>query len=278
MNVMRHRRPKRLAFTLIELLVVIAIIAILAAILFPVFAQAREKARQASCLSNQKQIGMGLMLYVQDYDETYPCINRGIITGNTVAYYMSWMTQVQPYIKNTQVYECASARMNDRSDMSQYLCLPPMGVPRGNVCTGAGFFTPIGGAFLAPQKHYGVNEHIVFNGGDIDNPNAQTMASIKRPADLMFIGDSSFALVPTLDRVMHANINRGDWWAYPAPGQPGRLDPATGRHAGGSNLLFCDGHAKWYQQGALDADPNRVNLGDQKWSKLPLRPDDDRVQ
>ncbi|HEY3298451.1 MAG TPA: prepilin-type N-terminal cleavage/methylation domain-containing protein, partial [Armatimonadota bacterium] len=59
-------------FTLIELLVVIAIIAILAAILFPVFAQAREKARSASCLSNEKQIGLGLMMYMQDYDETYP--------------------------------------------------------------------------------------------------------------------------------------------------------------------------------------------------------------
>jgi len=65
------RRP-RFGFTLIELLVVIAIIAILAAILFPVFAQAREKARQASCLSNMKQIGLGMTMYVQDYDETFP--------------------------------------------------------------------------------------------------------------------------------------------------------------------------------------------------------------
>jgi len=79
-------------FTLIELLVVIAIIAILAAILFPVFAQAREKARSASCMSNFKQIGLGVLSYVQDYDETYPLSQRG--DG------VEWTTAVIPYIKN----------------------------------------------------------------------------------------------------------------------------------------------------------------------------------
>ena len=87
-------------FTLIELLVVIAIIAILAAILFPVFAQAREKARQTSCLSNQKQIGLGIMQYVQDYDETYPYfqMNQAKLTGGVEP--IAWTTVVQPYIKN----------------------------------------------------------------------------------------------------------------------------------------------------------------------------------
>src|SRR5207302_5942836 len=77
------RRSSRTAFTLIELLVVIAIIAILAAILFPVFAQAREKARQANCLSNFKQIGLGVMMYVQDWDETYPTSRLYALKGGS---------------------------------------------------------------------------------------------------------------------------------------------------------------------------------------------------
>src|SRR5579859_6644071 len=95
-------RTKR-AFTLIELLVVIAIIAILAAILFPVFAQAREKARAATCLSNQKQIGLAIMMYVQDYDETFPMDQYdtsapgGVPDDNTLRF---WTDFVYPYIKN----------------------------------------------------------------------------------------------------------------------------------------------------------------------------------
>jgi len=269
-------------FTLIELLVVIAIIAILAAILFPVFAQAREKARQTACLSNNKQIGTGLMMYVQDYDETYPCINRGLITGNTTAYYMMWTSQVYPYIKNTDVFQCPSARMNDKETSNKdFICMPPVGVSRGDVCTGDGFFIPSKGAFLVPWKQLGVNEHVVYNtnnGGSIDNPDPLSLASVGKPADLPFVADSAHCLIPTLDRVMHANINRDDWYAFPAPNDPKRRDPTTARHAGGSNILFCDGHAKWYSQGGLDVDPARVGLGDQLWSKIPLRPDDSRMQ
>ena len=89
-------------FTLIELLVVIAIIAILAAILFPVFAKAREKARQASCASNEKQLGLAIIQYVQDNDETYPPAGLQPTNGN----YQSWQSSVYPYVKSVQVYRC----------------------------------------------------------------------------------------------------------------------------------------------------------------------------
>jgi prepilin-type N-terminal cleavage/methylation domain-containing protein/prepilin-type processing-associated H-X9-DG protein len=92
-----HRSSIR-AFTLIELLVVIAIIAILAAILFPVFAQAREKARQISCLSNTKQLGLAFMMYVQDYDETFPFAQYSPVDGSDG----TWRNTIQPYVKNGQ--------------------------------------------------------------------------------------------------------------------------------------------------------------------------------
>jgi len=98
----RSARSARRGFTLIELLVVIAIIAILAAILFPVFAKARENARRASCQSNEKQIGLGFMQYTQDYDESYP-IRQYNTSPNIV-----WQQELQPYIKSTQLFQCPS--------------------------------------------------------------------------------------------------------------------------------------------------------------------------
>src|SRR5919108_973651 len=107
-------RLRRTGFTLIELLVVIAIIAILAAILFPVFAQAREKARESACLSNVKQLGLALQIYAQDYDETLP--NHAADTDNFLAPKApaNWAKALSPYAKNTQIFSCPSAPLDPR--------------------------------------------------------------------------------------------------------------------------------------------------------------------
>ncbi|MCE5238781.1 DUF1559 domain-containing protein [bacterium] len=97
---------RRHGFTLIELLVVIAIIAILAAILFPVFAKAREKARQSSCSSNIKQISLGILSYAQDYDEKFPLALAGSLTGS---FYL-FNELIDPYIKNAQIWQCPSKK------------------------------------------------------------------------------------------------------------------------------------------------------------------------
>jgi prepilin-type N-terminal cleavage/methylation domain-containing protein/prepilin-type processing-associated H-X9-DG protein len=118
-------RNGRRGFTLIELLVVIAIIAILAAILFPVFARAREQARKTACTSNLKQISMAMMMYVNDYDEKFPALSPFTGTGNcahdpsggrgsticnndTFVQFFGWALMIQPYVKNLQVFSCPS--------------------------------------------------------------------------------------------------------------------------------------------------------------------------
>jgi len=103
------------AFTLIELLVVIAIIAILAAILFPVFAQAREKARATACISNEKQIGLAIMQYVSNYDETWPSgrlFNELYSSPNSFPTGIGWSQQVSPYVKNGGLFKCPSDDTN----------------------------------------------------------------------------------------------------------------------------------------------------------------------
>jgi len=97
-------RPARRGFTLIELLVVIAIIAILAAILFPVFARAREKARQTTCASNVKNLGLAVLMYAQDYDEVFPLGAYAVPSG-----FLTWHDLTDPYAKNTGIWHCPSS-------------------------------------------------------------------------------------------------------------------------------------------------------------------------
>jgi prepilin-type N-terminal cleavage/methylation domain-containing protein len=109
---------RRAGFTLIELLVVIAVIAIVAAILFPVFAQARESARQTTCVSNLKQLGTSVLMYLQDWDETYPLNRVYALRGGSPCNekIVTWKTETLPYVKNIGVYRCPSNPHNHLDD------------------------------------------------------------------------------------------------------------------------------------------------------------------
>jgi len=216
----------RKGFTLIELLVVIAIIAILAAILFPVFAKAREKARQATCVSNEKQIALAVMQYVQDYDETYPFARNAAIG-------VYWADMVTPYVKSRKVFVCPDLP----SDIT---------FPSGwsyNCAYGASpNIMPL--PFDWPA-YYGV-----VSEASITSPAHTVLATetIIGPNYGIFCCwmplDSSSNPLPLTD----ANWGNRVFIHF--------------RHSEGANVMFCDGHVKWQKDGALR--PAGTN-GDQ-WS------------
>ena len=205
------RTTKRRAFTLIELLVVIAIIAILAAILFPVFAKAREKARAASCLSNTKQMGLAVMQYCQDYDETYPAYMW------SAPAWMIWMDQIQPYMKSTQTLLCPSTSRGTGWGNSKVSYL----------------FNNIAGSYT-------------WNG----NFNQASMASMIQPAVTYMFGDGCWVdSWPDL-AAEPAFPPGGGWTAYNGVNTGmGRI--CIDRHFEGVNVGFGDGHCKWLKMDGL---------------------------
>ena len=233
------RHPvKQWGFTLIELLVVIAIIAILAAILFPVFARARENARRASCQSNLKQLGLGVLQYVQDYDEILP----GSLMDNPNAtpqggYYVggtwwTWFQLVYPYTKSMQVAVCPSSSAPDYAK--------PF---KGNYASnGVAMFAPAGGAsnawadsgtvkdaqFVAPAATY-----LLMDGGQwsIDPFYIALRGSAYGTYYLPGSGD--------------AGIPADSGNPPSASGAWAQSDYQSGRHFGGVNVAFADGHVKW---------------------------------
>jgi prepilin-type N-terminal cleavage/methylation domain-containing protein/prepilin-type processing-associated H-X9-DG protein len=244
----RTRRGQ--GFTLIELLVVIAIIAILAAILFPVFAQAREKARQASCASNLKQAGLAVMMYAQDYDETLPwaAINP---PGQTL---IMWYDLVEPYVKSGTAGTFTQAAGPAGRKYAQFWACPSFNyssIPRQPADPEPAAFPA---AQLDPGMGYAANGNIMpmFH---VRFPNPfpgriTSLAALQSPASVVLVAPA---------RGTRPAIAGDDWFSdcvndevgYPPTGNPAIGSAsvycaARYRHSGGALFALADGHVKWF--------------------------------
>jgi prepilin-type N-terminal cleavage/methylation domain-containing protein/prepilin-type processing-associated H-X9-DG protein len=205
MNSTQCRTARSRGFTLIELLVVIAIIAILAAILFPVFARARENARRASCQSNLKQIGLGALQYSQDYDEKVVPFRLGWDGSNAI---MPFPALIQPYVKSTQLFKCPSNTATGNMAGTPNAAFNAPAIPVSYLAN-AGQTNADGPGELRPMKQ-------------ADNP--VSMAEFNNPATTIIITE-------------HKTQTQGDLY------DAGTVNDLQG-HLGTTNMLFADGHVK----------------------------------
>jgi len=251
---MRHKHTTscRSGFTLIELLVVIAIIAILAAILFPVFARAREQARKASCQSNLKQIGLSIAMYVQDFDETYPMANMSYSAPNRDWYgdddlhSALWYTVMAPYVKNRQLYVCPTA---------------------GQIQYSGGYNWNISGTkYTASDLGNGFGFSASETGDRRETPNGGfvTMSMVQEPSNTVIVGDPSSNGYNSNGYCLYIAAS----FSYYPVLHGGQVGPFTGKSPvvapsnmeGGGNYLFADGHVKYVAARAAWANNSMFNV------------------
>ncbi len=230
----------RKGFTLIELLVVIAIIAILAAILFPVFARAREKARQASCSSNLKQIGTAFLMYAQDYDEVLCDAITGRDHGNW-AIMAAWTRALMPYVKNRQLFKCPSAYWGSEEPVNAGIII---------------------GGYGAACQVIGYAGKLQYNEADwCGDPNLDSMRGT-----LNLYGQALYAMTVPAENILVCDA--ADWtvsrsvWEFtnnldrPNPGIAALYNNAyntvDSRHNEMANAVFADGHVKAFKRGIQD--------------------------
>jgi prepilin-type N-terminal cleavage/methylation domain-containing protein len=233
----------RKGFTLIELLVVIAIIAILAAILFPVFARAREKARQTSCLSNLRQIGTSVLMYAQDWDEMYPISYQNDAVGgigDASQIPLTWPNRILPYIKNAQVFRCPSDGRQPNRDF------PGCGILQQSYCWNA---------------NYGIELTSGWNPFPfaVSMPVTLAMSSVVVPSQCAILWDDSSNWMATGWPAMYNTLDSPDW------GEKFDSDILKGRHNAGDNFMFGDGHAKWYNSSGLANQHTALGITTQPW-------------
>jgi prepilin-type N-terminal cleavage/methylation domain-containing protein len=249
-------KKQQRGFTLIELLVVIAIIAILAAILFPVFSRARDNARKAVCLSNAKQIGTAIMMYVQDWDEHFPvwwtpcwtgpayAPGSSMTGGNNRPDNKPWWERIYPYVKNGQVFTCPS-------HTGWAVHQGCGGVVNNTTSCGQRSWQNLGEPLSRISFGY---DELIAN----DYQGRASLARYAHPAETFLLGESmgtqvfgtglccpGHPLQGIIRRVATAN-----WDLTPHCCQRGfyiqDVAEAKTRHSGGQVIIFMDGHAKWY--------------------------------